>query len=159
MKIFTELICTAQEFIRAAEGGERSAASLRDVARCVKVYRWFCTYFASMASQGESVMSLEDILQCQPNCRSQMRSSLVLCLAYSYHARLGRDARCDLRITLADKWRELQTLRSTFWQQQQQNGRQGIRTMGGGGRHQQYQPRCAWLELTADLFLREVALR
>lgn len=34
---FTGLVCAAQEFVREFHGGERSSASLRDVARCIKV--------------------------------------------------------------------------------------------------------------------------
>eukprot|EP01048_Picozoa_sp_COSAG05_P031946 COSAG05_NODE_11953_length_489_cov_0.797436_2_plen_103_part_01 len=45
VETFTELVCAAQEFVREFHGGERSAASLRDVARCIKVYRWFGEHF------------------------------------------------------------------------------------------------------------------
>lgn len=38
VEVFAELICTSQEFVRAVHGGERSAVSLRDVARCIKVF-------------------------------------------------------------------------------------------------------------------------
>lgn len=33
VEVFSELICCAQEFVREIHGGERSVASLRDVAR------------------------------------------------------------------------------------------------------------------------------
>lgn len=39
---FTGLVCAAQEFVREFHGGERSSASLRDVARCIKVRRFSC---------------------------------------------------------------------------------------------------------------------
>ena len=47
VETFTEMVCTAQEFVREYHGGERSSASLRDVARCIKVYRWFGEHFAA----------------------------------------------------------------------------------------------------------------
>lgn len=38
VEVFAELICASQEFVRKVHGDERSTVSLRDVARCVKVW-------------------------------------------------------------------------------------------------------------------------
>lgn len=44
--VFTELVCSAQECIRLIAEGERSVASLRDVARCIKIFIFFGQHFS-----------------------------------------------------------------------------------------------------------------
>ena len=49
VEVYAELICAAQEFLRNLHGGERSVVSLRDVARCVTVFRWFGDFLSRNA--------------------------------------------------------------------------------------------------------------
>jgi hypothetical protein len=77
VEVFSDLVCAAQECIRKLYlpltkpisnsnlslypgirkicGGERSAASLRDVSRCVKVFNWFAHYFCNSKGTDESI--------------------------------------------------------------------------------------------------------
>lgn len=42
--VFAELVCTCQEYVRKVHDGERSVVSLRDVVRCITVFRWFAEH-------------------------------------------------------------------------------------------------------------------
>jgi RZ type zinc finger domain/AAA domain (dynein-related subfamily) len=103
--VFAELICTAQEFVRRKHGGERSVVSLRDVARCVKVYRWFAEHLVGMT---DSVFTLEDFYAVRKNARPYVRQAAILSLAYCYHARLPRDDRNEFCDSLEERYKELQ---------------------------------------------------
>jgi hypothetical protein len=94
VEVFTGLICAAQEYVRDLSEGERCAASLRDVQRCMKVYDWFGSHFADVA--GEEVTKHE-FLSVQPNAQRHINSAIVLSLAFCYQARLPRAERAGLR--------------------------------------------------------------
>lgn len=104
IETFTALVCSAQELIREYHGGERSSASLRDVARCIKVYRWFGEHFAKT----QTMYSMSDFFTAQPAARRHIRSAMFMSLAFCYHSRLPRDERALLRVRLADTWRAMQ---------------------------------------------------
>ncbi len=87
VEVFAELICAAQEFVRTLHGGERSVVSLRDVARCVKVYRWFGEHFAS---RNEGAFTLDEFFSVKKKAEPFVRQAVFLSLAYCYHARLPR---------------------------------------------------------------------
>jgi hypothetical protein len=108
---FTDLICTAQEFVREFHGGERSSASLRDVARCIKVYRWFGEHITAVeeAKGAAKAFSRIDFFAVKPAARRAIRDAVVMSIAYCYHSRLPREARTLLRMELADAWSDLQT--------------------------------------------------
>lgn len=93
VEVFADLICASQEFVRTLHGGERSVVSLRDVARCVKVYRWFGEHFASRAES----WTLEDFFSVKGKARHHIRQAVILSLGYCYHARLPRDERRQFR--------------------------------------------------------------
>lgn len=76
--MFAELICASQEFVRMLHGGERSVVSLRDVARCVRVYRWFGEHFTKQSKNG---WSLEDFFSVKPKVRSPVFAFRVLIAA------------------------------------------------------------------------------
>ena len=107
---FTELVCAAQEFVRNFHGGERSSASLRDVARCIKVYRWFGEHITLQEeAKGDSkAFSRIDFFAVKPPARRAIRDAVIMSIAYCYHSRLPRDARAMLRAELADTWSDLQ---------------------------------------------------
>ena len=132
VETFTELVCAAQEFVREFHGGERSSASLRDVARCIKVYRWFGEHFA----ERQRTWSKADFFSAQPAARPHIRSALFMSLAYCYHSRLPRSERKMLRMKIAEKWRSMQvpaTRTATGW------------TIPG-------KDYCTWLNLTPSSF-------
>jgi MoxR-like ATPase len=133
VETFTELVCAAQEFVREYHGGERSSASLRDVARCIKVFRWFGEHFAKTQTK----WTLADFFSAKPAARRHIRSAMFMSLAYCYHSRLPRSERAMLRMRIADAWRGLQ--------------KPPTRTaMGWLIPGKDY---CAWLQLTAASFL------
>ena len=132
VETFTELVCAAQEFVREFHGGERSSASLRDVARCIKVYRWFGEHFA----ETQSTWSRADFFSAKPAARRHIRSALFMSLAYCYHSRLPRSERTMLRMKIAEQWRSMQvpaTRTATGW------------TIPG-------KDYCRWLDLTPKSF-------
>ncbi len=104
--LYAELICTAQEFVRAQNGGERSAASLRDVDRCAKIFRWFGVHLASEFGESEG-WTLEDFLNIQSIAHRHIRIAVILSIAYCYHARLDRTRREGLQHRLGQRRIEL----------------------------------------------------
>ena len=145
--------------VRELAGGERSAASLRDVSRCVVVYRWFGEHFAAGALD-ETNFTVEEFFSADPKARPWIKKSMVMALAYCYHARLPREERERLLQRLAQSYAELQQ-RSNQQQQREQRQEQNRGVYGGGGGLNFYrrggegaanrQPHgvCAWLALNA----------
>jgi hypothetical protein len=112
------LICTAQEFVREKNGGERASASMRDVNRCLTVYRWFGLNFKKMGVKfSPSVKDRPDsprssggdkdatpaakFFACDESAREVIKSAVICSLAYTYQARLPRDMRRDFRVRVA----------------------------------------------------------
>ena len=158
VEVYAELICSAQECIRDLHDGERSAASLRDVSRCMKVFIWFGQHLANTVGVNEG-WTMEDFFsmravrgqahrnaQLTPKVQRAVRRSVILSLAYCYHARLPREERKILVKTLTQKWRSLQTY------QHYPGGGYG----GGGGinyfNHMYNRPKCTWLNLDVHTF-------
>ena len=110
--VFTELICAAQECIRKLSGGERSAASLRDVRRCCAVFKFFGEHF-DRNRIGSERWTLADFYALRPRARAVVRKALVLSLAFCYHARLPRTERGTLVQAICGSWRELQVTTTT----------------------------------------------
>ena len=115
VEMFTELVCAAQEFVREYHAGERSSASLRDVARCIKVYRWFGEHFAAFqeaekhpGDKEKTMWSMADFFSCGHKARQHIRSAVVMSLSYCYHSRLPREQRMLLRHALTDAWEGMQ---------------------------------------------------
>ncbi|CAM9251391.1 unnamed protein product, partial [Phaeothamnion confervicola] len=122
--VLSELVCVAQEHVREASGGERSTVSLRDVDRCLRVYRWFGRNSWLLKGEGrvkrngsrsgnrDSAAGAPgaaweaDFLRAAPDARKAIRSAVVLALAFTYHARLPVAARLLLVVRLAAAWRE-----------------------------------------------------
>jgi hypothetical protein len=106
--VFTELVCAAQECIRKLSGGERSAASLRDVRRCCIVFKFFGAHFYENRHYSKR-WDLSDFYALRPVARTVVRKSLILSLAFCYHARLPRNERTILVRVICSAWRELQS--------------------------------------------------
>jgi energy-coupling factor transporter ATP-binding protein EcfA2 len=132
VETFTALVCSAQEFVREFHGGERSSASLRDVARCIQVYRFFGEHFAKT----QTTYSMEDFFLAKPAARRHIRSAMFMSLAFCYHSRLPRSERLLLRMRISDTWRDMQVppTRTQY----------GWRMPG--------RDYCAWLQLTPTSF-------
>mmetsp|Transcript_18625 Transcript_18625/g.33707 ORF Transcript_18625/g.33707 Transcript_18625/m.33707 type:complete len:90 (+) Transcript_18625:3-272(+) len=81
VEVFTELVCAAQECIRRLYDGERSSASLRDVRRCVDIFRWFGEHFYQNRQPRET-WDLEDFFGVKHNARRVVRKAVILSLAY-----------------------------------------------------------------------------
>jgi hypothetical protein len=99
---FTELLCAAQTFVRTVNGNERSACSLRDISRCVTVYRWFGHHFSLQYGY-----SMQSFLRAEPHVRRHIRVCVVLSLAYCYQARLNRKRRMQFRLHMVSTWRTI----------------------------------------------------
>jgi len=171
IEVFTGQVCSAQEFVRALNGGERSVVSLRDVARCIKVYHWFGQHFAA---QNLYPWVLSEFFNVQPPAHFHIRQAVVMSLAYCYHARLPRDQRALFRKGLEDAYLEMQKPLPPPAQpkpQERDHNRYGggFRGFGRGaqdvrravqaqiGAQQaamgpRYGARCIWLDMTAKFF-------
>lgn len=156
VEVFAELVCSAQECVRELHEGERSAASLRDVSRCMKVFMWFGEHLANTVG-GDEGWTLEDFFsvkatagsahrnaQITPKIQRAVRRAVILSLAYCYHARLPRQERKLLVNTLTQKWRSLQTY-------QYPTG--GYGGGYGAGANFYNRPKCTWLNLDARSFI------
>ncbi len=137
VEVFADLICAAQEFVRVLHEGERSVVSLRDVARCLKVYKWFGEHF----SAGKTKQWKSDFFSASPKAQSRVRQAVILSLAYCYHARLPRDQRLRFRRHIANAWQKLQApvasrhSASSWWLPRERYGH-----------------RSTWLHLTTENF-------
>lgn len=107
VEVFSELVCEAQECIRRLSDGERSAASLRDVSRCVQVFIWFGEHFTKSRGHREG-WDMMDFYNIKPKAHKDIRRALILSLAYCYYARLPREERRILVNSLTSKWRSFQ---------------------------------------------------
>jgi hypothetical protein len=161
IECFAHLICAAQEFVRELAGGERSAASLRDVSRCVIVYRWFGEHFAA-GQLDETNFTVEEFFSADAKARPWIKRSMVMALSYCYHARLPHEERERLLHRLVDSYGELQ--RNVQQQQEQQpqggaaaggrnnwnrGGQNAAAAAAAGGARRRPQGVCAWLNFTA----------
>jgi uncharacterized membrane protein YgcG len=115
---FAALICAAQESVRQCSSGERAAASLRDVARCAKVFCWLLLRVGAAAQHSKSSGSSSSSSSgssgssgsssgsgsgsgsagalfggAEEGPKAATRRAVVLALAFCYHARLPRDDR------------------------------------------------------------------
>ena len=142
VEVFASLICTSQEYVRAAYDGERSVVSLRDVARCVKIFRWFGEFFArNIGAKAAVPWSVSDFFSVKEVCRDYIRRAMLMSMAYCYYARLGGDERKGYGVALQRKYLKLQEPI-------------GYVTMGWYRvvRVPKYGPRCTWLDLNAQMF-------
>lgn len=151
VEVFAQLICAAQECIRTLSDGERSAASLRDVARCVRVFRWFGEHFAQVDGPAEG-WDLADFFCIRPKAQRSIRKALILSLAYCYHARLPREERRELIMTVTNAWRSLQVTQTSLFPTMNYFAGGGM----GAGLLQSYNrqtPKCRWLQLDPNAFV------
>ncbi|XP_032177877.1 E3 ubiquitin-protein ligase RNF213 isoform X3 [Mustela erminea] len=80
-RVITEVLSASQAFMRTRVN-ECSFVSLRDVERCVKVFRWFYDHSVMLLSKLESFSQESDVE------RDPVLWSLVLALGVCYHASL-----------------------------------------------------------------------
>jgi hypothetical protein len=106
--VFTQLVCSAQECVRFIAEGERSVTSLRDVARCMKIFLWFGNHFSNTKGIAES-WTLADFFSMRGVAQKYVRRAVILSLAYCYHARLPRAEREILVNNITTAWRRLQS--------------------------------------------------
>jgi MoxR-like ATPase len=120
VEVFRDLIVTAQEYVRELSGNERSAASMRDVVRCITVYRWFLAYLSKASkSTGENASSFSDdpnnnkrgkggfdeheAQAVEEKTQPYIKWAVMLALAYCYQARLPSAERKTLRARLSEE--------------------------------------------------------
>eukprot|EP00928_Gymnodinium_smaydae_P026154 TRINITY_DN20620_c0_g1_i1.p1 TRINITY_DN20620_c0_g1~~TRINITY_DN20620_c0_g1_i1.p1 ORF type:complete len:1377 (+),score=394.33 TRINITY_DN20620_c0_g1_i1:376-4131(+) len=114
---FRDLLCASQMFVREAHDGERSVVSMRDIARAVRVCKWFLTYYARLKgvqspakltreskALSHGVSSPAVRISVDEVFRPHLRSALILTLGYCYHARLAREQRKDYRVRLCKEF-------------------------------------------------------
>lgn len=117
---FRDLLCCSQSFVREAHDGERSVVSMRDIARAVRVCKWFLTYYARLKgvkspatlagdekalSHGVSSPAVRICVDAP--MREHLRSAVILTLGYCYHARLARDQRQSYRERLCTTFADM----------------------------------------------------
>jgi hypothetical protein len=156
VEVFTELVCAAQECVRGLSGGERSAASLRDVRRCCHVFKFFGAHFHKNKAKGES-WELADFWGVKPAARSVVRKAAILSLAFCYHARLPREERTVLVKAVCEAWRKLQVATYSYSPAPKATrGGSGFYGSGAagfyGGGYLDQQSKCEWLKLEAGAF-------
>ncbi|MDC0366871.1 ATP-binding protein [bacterium] len=105
--VFSEFVAVSQEFVRTSNGGDRSAASLRDVDRCLQIFIWFAHHFARVtgASQG---WTFADFMNVEPQTRQSVQHTTVMAISFCYYARLDRHMRFGLATEL-QKYRDTRT--------------------------------------------------
>ncbi|XP_047563764.1 E3 ubiquitin-protein ligase RNF213 isoform X1 [Lutra lutra] len=84
--VITEVLSASQAFMRTRVN-ECSFVSLRDVERCVKVFRWFYDHSVMLLSKLESFLQESHVSQNNVE-RDPVLWSLVLALGVCYHASL-----------------------------------------------------------------------
>ena len=78
VEVFATLICAAQECVRDLCEGERSSASLRDVARSVTVFRWFGAHLQATEGAG---WDMEDFRGARQPAHKAIRKAAILAIA------------------------------------------------------------------------------
>lgn len=155
VEVFSELICEAQECVRQLADGERSSASLRDVARCMKVFIWFAENFAKTKGINER-WTLEDFYTLKPKAQNYVRKAVILSLSYCYHARLPRVERRTLVNAITNKWRSFQVVNTPPVLGGMGFG-YGVNYGGVGGNAaywaNYYRAKCRWLNLDFSAFI------
>uniref|UniRef100_A0A2K5Z6W0 E3 ubiquitin-protein ligase RNF213 n=1 Tax=Mandrillus leucophaeus TaxID=9568 RepID=A0A2K5Z6W0_MANLE len=87
-RVITEVLCASQGFMRKRED-ECGFVSLRDVERCVKVFRWFHEHSAMLLAQLNSFLSKSSVSKNHLE-RDPVLWSLLLAVGVCYHASLEK---------------------------------------------------------------------
>ncbi|XP_011788597.1 PREDICTED: E3 ubiquitin-protein ligase RNF213 [Colobus angolensis palliatus] len=87
-RVITEVLCASQGFMRKRED-ECGFVSLRDVERCVKVFRWFHEHSAMLLAQLNSFLSKSSVSKNHLE-RDPVLWSLMLAIGVCYHASLEK---------------------------------------------------------------------
>jgi energy-coupling factor transporter ATP-binding protein EcfA2 len=117
---FTEILARSQQFVRDCDGNDRSAVSLRDISRCIKVFNWFMRHLTSSfsrssssaagsvaAAAGSSAPVVVNLRRMAAADMPTLHKAIVLSLAFTYHARLPRLERASYRSFLQQVTRTL----------------------------------------------------
>lgn len=86
--VITEVLSASQGFMRERQN-ECSFVSLRDVERCVKVFKWFYDHSEMLLSKLDSFLSKTGVIQNDFE-RDPVLWSLVLAIGVCYHASLEK---------------------------------------------------------------------
>lgn len=86
--VITEVLSASQGFMRERQN-ECSFVSLRDVERCVKVFKWFYDHSEMLLSKLDSFLSETEVIQNDFE-RDPVLWSLVLAIGVCYHASLEK---------------------------------------------------------------------
>ncbi|XP_012308178.2 E3 ubiquitin-protein ligase RNF213 isoform X2 [Aotus nancymaae] len=88
-RVIIDVLCASQGFMRRRED-ECSFVSLRDVERCVKVFRWFHAHSAMLLAQLNSFLSRSSASKNHIERRDPVLWSLMLAIGVCYHASLEK---------------------------------------------------------------------
>ena len=94
-RLFAHTVTESHAFIRKANGGEVSVVSLRDVARCIKLFKWFlCTSadIRRVVNEDQAAAAEEEGKEWNPVDPAAMddaTEAMILAIAHCYHFRLG----------------------------------------------------------------------
>ena len=106
VRLFAEMVGRSHDFIRKAHGDEVSVVSLRDVARCIKLFQWFFDTIEKIrqvqredAEDDEEEAATPTDSETQDAALSKVDAveSMVLAVAHCYHFRLNEDGRFTRR--------------------------------------------------------------
>uniref|UniRef100_A0A2K6UDD8 E3 ubiquitin-protein ligase RNF213 n=1 Tax=Saimiri boliviensis boliviensis TaxID=39432 RepID=A0A2K6UDD8_SAIBB len=88
-RMIIDVLCASQGFMRSRED-ECSFVSLRDVERCVKVFRWFHAHSSMLLEQLSSFLSRSGASKNHIEQRDPVLWSLMLAVGVCYHASLEK---------------------------------------------------------------------
>ena len=120
--VFSTLINASQEFVRNLHGGERASCSLRDVARCLKIFEWFGKSYRGVAAAAAAAggagagaepadeeFTQEDFFAIRPNALAAVRRAVIMSLSFCYLSRLPFEHRILFRQHISQTWKNMQT--------------------------------------------------
>ena len=106
VELFAVMVGTAHDFIRKAHGEEVSVVSLRDVARCIKLFKWFFETAQRIHEVETEDAEAEDEDEdgdgagaaAVVSAKDDAVESMLLAVAHCYHFRLGEEGKHDRKL-------------------------------------------------------------
>eukprot|EP01052_Picozoa_sp_SAG31_P003961 SAG31_NODE_158_length_21979_cov_6.851691_2_plen_3236_part_00 len=105
VETFANMVVEAHQFLRAANGGEVSVVSLRDVSRCIKLFSWFFHANERLRLVVDSSVVRARAFNLKvvtPSLLDRAIEAMVLALAHCYHFRLEEDSPTSSRGVFRD---------------------------------------------------------
>ena len=112
--VLSSMVCAAQEYVRATVG-DRSAASVRDVTRCLQIFNWARKFLVESdansslvaSSTSNSGITVEGVEMLRFSARRVAQTALASSITFAYGIRLNNDQRAGLRRAVVESQRTL----------------------------------------------------